>query len=101
MPGGNWRQGVSVCRSGASGFGERGPGAGQRVYDPLIQALTGLTTVQAGSDTERPRLIRTILPDKLSAVVGAQALTAGLLARGLTRRGPHIPRPLLHRVPSL
>lgn len=30
-----------------SGFGERGPGAGQRVYDPLIQALTGLTTVQA------------------------------------------------------
>ena len=27
-----------------SGFGERGPDANQRVYDPLIQALTGLTT---------------------------------------------------------
>ncbi len=31
-----------------SGFGERGPQASHRVYDPLIQALTGLTTVQAG-----------------------------------------------------
>src|SRR5260370_4335149 len=83
-----------------SGFGERGPGAGQRVYDPLIQALTGLTTVQAGSDTERPRLIRTILPDKLSAVVGAQALTAGLLARERTGRGQHIRLSMLDSVLS-
>ena len=31
-----------------SGLGERGPLAGQRVYDSLVQALTGLTTIQAG-----------------------------------------------------
>jgi crotonobetainyl-CoA:carnitine CoA-transferase CaiB-like acyl-CoA transferase len=73
-----------------SGFGERGPGAGQRVYDPLIQALTGLTTIQAGSDDERPRLVRTILPDKLSAVVASQALTAALLARERTGQGQHV-----------
>src|ERR1700684_1327012 len=67
-----------------SGFGERGPDAQQRVYDPLIQALTGLTTIQAGSDSARPRLVRTILPDKLSAIVASQALTAALFARERT-----------------
>ena len=35
-----------------SGFGERGPFAERPVYDPLVQALSGLTTIQAGSDEE-------------------------------------------------
>jgi crotonobetainyl-CoA:carnitine CoA-transferase CaiB-like acyl-CoA transferase len=83
-----------------SGFGERGPEADLRVYDPLIQALTGLTTVQAGSDSARPRLIRTILPDKLSAVVAAQAITAGLLARERTGHGQHIRLSMLDSVLS-
>jgi crotonobetainyl-CoA:carnitine CoA-transferase CaiB-like acyl-CoA transferase len=46
-----------------SGFGERGPWTHKGVYDPIIQALSGLTTVQAGSDAERPRLVRTVLPE--------------------------------------
>jgi crotonobetainyl-CoA:carnitine CoA-transferase CaiB-like acyl-CoA transferase len=83
-----------------SGFGERGPASNQRVYDPLIQALTGLTTIQAGSDSERPRLVRTILPDKLSAVVASQALTAGLLARERTGQGQHIRLSMLDSVLS-
>jgi crotonobetainyl-CoA:carnitine CoA-transferase CaiB-like acyl-CoA transferase len=83
-----------------SGFGERGPAAQQRVYDPLIQALTGLTTIQAGSDAERPRLVRTILPDKLSAVVAAQALTAALFARERTGAGQHIRLSMLDSVLS-
>ena len=81
-----------------SGFGERGPQASQRVYDPLIQALTGLTTVQAGSDSQRPRLIRTILPDKLSAIVASQAITAALLARERTGEGQHIRLSMLDSV---
>jgi crotonobetainyl-CoA:carnitine CoA-transferase CaiB-like acyl-CoA transferase len=83
-----------------SGFGERGPDANQRVYDPLIQALTGLTTIQAGSDSARPRLVRTILPDKLSAVVASQALTAALFARERTGRGQHIRLSMLESVLS-
>ena len=39
----------------------------------------GLTTVQAGSDEVRPRLVRTILPDKLTGVTAAQAITAALV----------------------
>ncbi|WP_257013608.1 CaiB/BaiF CoA transferase family protein [Rhodococcus sp. ACPA4] len=83
-----------------SGFGERGPASGQRVYDSLIQALTGLTTVQAGSDEERPRLIRTILPDKLSAVFAAQAITAALFARERTGEGQHVRLSMLEAVLS-
>lgn len=73
-----------------SGFGEVGPYAGKPVYDPLIQALSGLATVQAGSDHERPRLVRTILPDKLTGIVAAQAITAALLSRARTGEGQHI-----------
>ena len=73
-----------------SGFGETGPYAQKPVYDPLIQAVSGLATIQAGSDTERPRLVRTIVPDKLTAYNAAQAITAALLSRARTGKGQHI-----------
>ena len=76
---------VSIC-----GFGETGPYAAKPVYDPLIQALSGLASVQAGSDGERPKLVRTILPDKLTGTVAAQAITAALLSRERTGRGQHV-----------
>jgi len=81
-----------------SGFGERGPYAGKPVYDPLVQALSGLATVQAGSDETRPRLVRTILPDKLTAVTAAQAVTAALLARERTGEGQHVRLSMLESV---
>jgi crotonobetainyl-CoA:carnitine CoA-transferase CaiB-like acyl-CoA transferase len=73
-----------------SGFGEVGPYAERPVYDPLIQGFTGLATVQAGSDEARPRMLRTILPDKLTAITSSQAITAGLLARERTGEGQHV-----------
>lgn len=73
-----------------SGFGEAGPYAQKPVYDPLIQAVSGLASIQAGSDTERPRLVRTIVPDKLTAYNAAQAITAALLHRERTGQGQHI-----------
>jgi crotonobetainyl-CoA:carnitine CoA-transferase CaiB-like acyl-CoA transferase len=81
-----------------SGFGERGPFAAKPVYDPLVQALSGLTTVQAGSDNVRPRLVRTILPDKLTGVTAAQAITAALLARERTGLGQHVQLSMLDSV---
>lgn len=81
-----------------SGFGDRGPYAGKPVYDPLVQAVSGLTTVQAGSDEARPRLVRTIVPDKLTAIVAAQAITAALLSRERTGRGQHVRLSMLDAV---
>jgi crotonobetainyl-CoA:carnitine CoA-transferase CaiB-like acyl-CoA transferase len=73
-----------------SGFGETGPYAQKPVYDPLIQSVSGLASIQAGSDTERPRLVRTIVPDKLTAYNAAQAITAALLSRERTGKGQHV-----------
>ena len=83
-----------------SGFGESGPYAAKPAYDPVIQALTGLTTVQAGSDEARPRLVRTVLPDKLTGITAAQAITAALLARERTGVGQHVRLSMLDTVLS-
>ena len=76
---------VSVC-----GFGFEGPYAQKPVFDPLIQAVSGLTTVQAGSDEARPRLVRTIVPDKVTAIQTSQAITAALFAKLKNGTGQHI-----------
>ena len=73
-----------------SGFGAEGPLSHKPVFDPLVQALSGLTTVQAGSDEVRPKLVRTILPDKLTGITASQAITAALLARERTGLGQHV-----------
>jgi crotonobetainyl-CoA:carnitine CoA-transferase CaiB-like acyl-CoA transferase len=81
-----------------SGFGEKGPYAAKPAYDPVIQGFSGLATVQAGSDEARPRLLRTILPDKLTAITASQAITAALLARERTGEGQHVRLSMLEAV---
>ena len=83
-----------------SGFGERGPLVERPAYDPVVQALSGLTTIQAGSDHARPRLIRTILPDKLTALAASQAVSAALLSREKTGKGQHVRLSMLDTVLS-
>ncbi len=83
-----------------AGFGFDGPYAGKPVFDPLVQALSGLTTLQAGSDETRPRLVRTILPDKLTGIQAAQAITAALLARERSGQGQHVRLSMLDTIVS-
>ncbi len=73
-----------------SGFGESGPYAGKRVYDPVIQALTGATDVQADRTTGRPQMFQVIIADKVTALTAAQAISAGLFARTRTGKGQHV-----------
>jgi crotonobetainyl-CoA:carnitine CoA-transferase CaiB-like acyl-CoA transferase len=73
-----------------SGVGDSGPYAGKRVYDPIIQGLSGFADVQADPETRRPRMIRTIVADKTTAIFAAQAVTAALFARERTGEGQHI-----------
>lgn len=83
-----------------AGFGFDGPWVNKPVFDPIVQAVSGLATVQAGSDALRPRLVRTILPDKLTGIQAAQAITAALLARERTGRGQHVRLSMLDTVVS-
>jgi crotonobetainyl-CoA:carnitine CoA-transferase CaiB-like acyl-CoA transferase len=73
-----------------SGVGESGPYAGKRVYDPIIQGLSGFADIQSDPKTRRPRMIRTIVADKTTAIFAAQAVTAALFARERTGEGQHI-----------
>jgi crotonobetainyl-CoA:carnitine CoA-transferase CaiB-like acyl-CoA transferase len=73
-----------------SGFGEDGPLSHKPVYDPIIQAISSLATIQGGSDDARPRLVRTILPDKLTGMTAAQAISSALVAKERTGKGQHI-----------
>jgi crotonobetainyl-CoA:carnitine CoA-transferase CaiB-like acyl-CoA transferase len=80
-----------------SGFGESGPYVHKRTYDPVIQALSGLASIQ-GDPGGRPRMIRVIVPDKVTALTAAQAITAALLARERTSRGQHVRLAMLDAV---
>ena len=73
-----------------SGFGETGPYAGKRVYDPIVQALSGLATIQGNRGVGRPRMMRLVIPDKVTAITAAQAITAALLARERSGMGQHV-----------
>jgi crotonobetainyl-CoA:carnitine CoA-transferase CaiB-like acyl-CoA transferase len=73
-----------------SGFGEQGPYADQRVYDPVIQAVSGLAEIQADRPSGQPRMVRTTIPDMTTAVTAAQAITAALFARERTGQGQHV-----------
>jgi crotonobetainyl-CoA:carnitine CoA-transferase CaiB-like acyl-CoA transferase len=73
-----------------SGVGESGPYAKKRVYDPIIQGLSGFADLQAEPKTRRPQMIRTIVADKTTAIFAAQAITAALFARERTGEGQHI-----------
>ncbi len=83
-----------------SGFGESGPYAAKRVYDPIIQAASGLASIQGGADDKTPRLVRTIVPDKVTALTAAQAVTAALLARERGEGGQHVKLSMLDAVLS-
>ena len=64
-----------------SGFGEKGPYANHRVYDPIIQGLSGATDIQYDRNTGRPGMFRIILADKVSALTAAQAVSSALFYR--------------------
>ena len=73
-----------------SGFGEKGPYSQSRVYDPVIQALSGATDIQADRDTGRPKMFRIIIADKTTALTAAQAVSSALYAREASGTGQHI-----------
>ncbi len=73
-----------------SGFGETGPYAQRRVYDIIIQAISGMAAAQADPKTGEPELVRNIVCDKVTAVTAAQAITAALFARERGAGGQHV-----------
>jgi crotonobetainyl-CoA:carnitine CoA-transferase CaiB-like acyl-CoA transferase len=72
-----------------TGFGPTGPMARLKVYDNMIQAVSGFAAVQGGP-AGPPTCIRNLACDKITALTAAQAVTAALFARERTGRGQHV-----------
>jgi crotonobetainyl-CoA:carnitine CoA-transferase CaiB-like acyl-CoA transferase len=72
-----------------TGFGPTGPLSGLKVYDNMIQAVSGFASVQSSPSGE-PTCVRNLICDKITAWMGAQAVTAALLARHRTGTGSHV-----------
>ena len=81
-----------------SGFGDKGPYAQSRVYDPVIQALSGATDIQADRDTGTPKMFRVVIADKVTSLTAAQAVSSALYAREKNLKGQHIKLSMLDSV---
>ncbi len=72
-----------------TGFGPRGPLAGKAATDSVVQAYTGMTFANGGR-AGPPRRIGIYVPDNISAIYSAQAISAALFERFTTGTGQRI-----------
>ncbi|MCH1512573.1 MAG: CaiB/BaiF CoA-transferase family protein [Acidimicrobiales bacterium] len=79
-----------------SGFGADGPYSDWRVYDPIIQSISGVVSIQQSPEIPIPDLVRTIVCDKTTALTAATAISSALFARASGKSsGQHIEIPML------
>ncbi|HZK98493.1 MAG TPA: CoA transferase [Caulobacteraceae bacterium] len=84
-----------------AGYGAAGPYAGEPAYDDLIQSASGLADLLSRVDGDpTPRLIPTLVADKVSGLFMAQAVTAALFHRERTGEGQFVEAPMLECVTS-
>lgn len=73
-----------------NGVGATGPYAGRRVYDAVIQAVSGIAALQADPTEGTPQMVNTLICDKVTSINAAQVVSAALYARERTGRGQRI-----------
>jgi len=111
----NWRPGVAdrlgvgherlmalnprLIYLSVSAFGSTGPYVDRPGFDPLLQALGGLMTLQGFGGP--PQYLRTAPTDYYTAALGCQAVLAALFVRERTGKGQRIETSLLRGVLAL
>jgi formyl-CoA transferase len=102
-----WGIGYADCRRArpdlvfvsVSGYGQYGPCAGRRGYDPIVLAASGWTALNGGPGGE-PVKAPTFLADDLAALHGAIGALAALRHRDATGEGQHVDVAMLDSVLS-
>ena len=72
-----------------TGFGEVGPWAKKAATDSVVQAFSGMAVANGGS-AATPRRIGLYVPDNISAIYAAQAISGALFARERSGQGRHL-----------
>jgi crotonobetainyl-CoA:carnitine CoA-transferase CaiB-like acyl-CoA transferase len=84
-----------------SGYGAEGPYAGEPAYDDLIQSASGLADLLPRTDgNPTPRLIPSLIADKVSGLFMTQAILAALLHRQRTGEGQFVEVPMFECITS-
>ncbi len=81
------------------GFGEKGRYAGQPAFDDSIQAISGIAAYQ-GLISGTPGYCGTVIADKVTGIMGANAILAALYARERTGEGQAIEVPMFETMVS-
>ena len=93
------RRNPRLIYAGIHGWREDGPYRGRPAYDDIIQGLCGVASLM-DQLTGEPRYAPTILCDKTSGLVAAQAILAALYSREKTGRGQFIEIPMFETMVS-
>ena len=73
-----------------NGVGPTGPYSKRRVYDAVIQAISGIAALQADPTTDTPVMVNTLICDKITAMTAAQSICSALVARERTGVGQRV-----------
>ncbi len=85
----------------AAGYGSDGPYAGEPAYDDLIQSASGMADILPRTDGNPvPRILPTLVADKVSGLFFSQAVTAALLHKARTGQGQFVEVPMFECVTS-
>jgi crotonobetainyl-CoA:carnitine CoA-transferase CaiB-like acyl-CoA transferase len=84
-----------------AGYGSGGPYAGEPAYDDLVQSASGFADLLPRTDgNPTPRLLPSLVADKVSGLFMVQAVLAALFHRQRTGEGQFVEAPMLECVTS-
>ena len=89
-----------LIHCGAYGFAERGPYAGQPAFDDIIQAMSGIASLQGSNSQSGPAYVNTIIADKAAGLTAAYAIAMALYERERSGEGQAIEVPMFETIVS-
>ncbi|MDR5785281.1 CoA transferase [Caballeronia sp. LP003] len=85
---------------GAYGFSESGPYAGRPAFDDIIQAMSGMASLQSSNREVGPSYVNTILADKTAGLTLVYAISMALYEREKSGAGQAIEVPMFETMVS-